>query len=256
VEDFIARGHRCFHINHAFDPRILERTERAAGAQTDFTFIGSIAKRSGFHLDREDLLLKLLERTPLEIWADTNRSTWLERSGVVIRQWAYDAIRAARSAGVPDAVLAATPGAKVMRWRERPALPSPINPRLARVARPPVFGLEMFVQLRHSRVTLNAHIDLSNRYASNMRLYEATGVGSCLLTDWRSNLPELFELNGEVVAYKSADECVEKVTYLLDHETERRSIAHAGQQRTLRCHTFDQRAAQLHDVIRHALMSK
>ena len=111
----------------------------------------------------------------------------------------------------------------------------------------------MFQQLHNSRVSLNTHIDISSCYASNMRLYEATGVGSCLLTDWKDNLPELFEPDTEVVTYRSAEECVEKVRYLLEHERERSAIAEAGQRRVMREHTFDHRAADIHEFIRNHL---
>jgi spore maturation protein CgeB len=111
----------------------------------------------------------------------------------------------------------------------------------------------MFQQLHDSRVALNTHIDISRRSASNMRLFEATGVGACLLTDWRENLPQLFDTDAEVVAYRDAEECVEKVNYLLAHEDERRAIAAAGQRRTLREHTFAHRAAQIDEIIREWL---
>jgi hypothetical protein len=37
------------------------------------------------------------------------------------------------------------------------------------------------------------------RLATNQRLYEVTGVGSVLVTDWKSNMPDLFDLDREVV---------------------------------------------------------
>jgi spore maturation protein CgeB len=120
----------------------------------------------------------------------------------------------------------------------------------------PLFGLEMFQQLHDSRVALNTHIDISPANASNMRLFEAPGVGACMLTDWKANLSELFELDSEVITYRDADECVEKVEYLLTHESERRNIAAAGQRRTLRDHTFDHRAAQTDTLIRAALNNR
>ena len=82
-----------------------------------------------------------------------------------------------------------------------------------------------------------------------MRLYEATGVGTCLLTDWKPNLHELFEPDKEVVAYQSPEECVEKIKWLLEHPEERERIAQAGQARTLQKHTFAQRAIQLNEII-------
>ncbi len=75
------------------------------------------------------------------------------------------------------------------------------------------------------------------------------------MTDWKENLSELFEPDKEVLTYRSAAECVEKVKYILEHEDERRSIAAAGQLRTLREHTFDNRAARIDEIIRNILNS-
>jgi spore maturation protein CgeB len=111
----------------------------------------------------------------------------------------------------------------------------------------------MYQQLRDSKISLNTHIDVSPRSASNMRLFEATGVGSCLLTDWRENIAKLFEPDVEVATYRSAAECIEKVDYLLQHEDERQAIARAGQRRTLREHTYTQWAAKIDALIRDAL---
>jgi spore maturation protein CgeB len=53
-----------------------------------------------------------------------------------------------------------------------------------------------------------------------------------------------------VVIYRNIDECIEKVNYLLEHESDRQRIAAAGQKRTLETHTYVQRAAQLDEIIR------
>ena len=42
-----------------------------------------------------------------------------------------------------------------------------------------------------------------------MRLYEATGVGTLLVTDYKDNLHEMFIPGKEVVVYRDADEAVE-----------------------------------------------
>ena len=78
-----------------------------------------------------------------------------------------------------------------------------------------------------------------------MRLYETTGVGTPLLTDWKQNLSEMFHPEAEVAAYQSAEDCVEKIGYYLKQDGERDRIARAGQERTLREHTYRQRMAQL-----------
>ncbi|HEY0077436.1 MAG TPA: glycosyltransferase [Pyrinomonadaceae bacterium] len=255
VADFLSKGHSAHHVNHAFEPRLLERIDMDAPPDVDFAFVGSISKKNNFHHEREALLSSLIERTGLEIWAEIYRPSLQVRGGVRVRQLAYDAVQMAERAGVPASLLeAAPPFRKVRRWEVRPELPPAIDERIALRARPALFGLEMFQKLRLSRLSLNTHIDISSTHASNMRLYEATGVGSCLVTDWKENLPELFEPDSEVVTYRSVEECVERVEYLLAHEEERAAIARAGQARTLRDHTFDCRAEQLDELIRRALV--
>ena len=110
------------------------------------------------------------------------------------------------------------------------------------------WGLQMYQILARSKITLNHHGDIPP-YANNMRLFEATGVGTLLITDWKENLHELFEPGKEVVAYRSAEECAELIQYYLDHEAEREAIARAGQQRTLKDHTYFQRMAELVDIV-------
>jgi hypothetical protein len=110
------------------------------------------------------------------------------------------------------------------------------------------WGKEMYQVLHGSKVTLNHHGDVAP-YANNMRLFEATGVGAMLVTDWKMNLHEMFEPGKEVVAYRSPEECVELVQYYLEHDKEREAIARAGQERTLREHTYHHRMQELVEII-------
>ncbi|MDT5295719.1 MAG: spore maturation protein CgeB, partial [Acidobacteriota bacterium] len=255
VAHFRAEGHRSFHLDHAFEPRVLEKLGDAGPPVVNFSFIGSVLKQNRFHLERERILLRLVEQTDLAIWSDIERPSPRERRGLRVRRFAYDAFNAARSLGIPQTLLAAPPVCgRAARLELRPALPQFVDDRIARRARPPLFGLSMFRQLRSSRVTLNTHIDISPASASNMRLFEATGVGACLLTDWKPNLPTLFEPDAEVLTYRSPDECVEKVRYILEHEDVRRAVAAAGQRRTLRQHTFARRAERIDEIVGEALL--
>jgi len=101
-----------------------------------------------------------------------------------------------------------------------------------------------------AKIVLNRHVDIAGRYANNIRLYEATGVGTLLVTDAKDNLCELFEVGREVVSYSNAQECIALVKYYLEHENERIAIARAGQQRTLREHTYRHRMEELTEIIK------
>ncbi|MCL4460024.1 MAG: glycosyltransferase [Chloroflexi bacterium] len=111
------------------------------------------------------------------------------------------------------------------------------------------WGLDMYRILAQAKITLNRHIDVADRYANNMRLYEATGVGTLLVTDSKDNLHDLFEPGKEVLSYRDPEECVELIRYYLEHENERAVIAAAGQARTLREHTYYHRMRELVDII-------
>jgi spore maturation protein CgeB len=114
------------------------------------------------------------------------------------------------------------------------------------------WGLEMLRILRDARIGVNRHGNLSGPIAANMRLFEATGMGTLLLTDAKDNLSELFDVGSEVVAYADENELVEAIRHYLVADDERRAIAAAGQARTFADHSYYRRMARLADLIQDA----
>jgi len=111
------------------------------------------------------------------------------------------------------------------------------------------FGLDMFHILKTSDIVFNIHSSAHPNQVENMRLFEATGVGACLLTDTGANMTDFFEEDREVAIYRSFDECIEKYRYLQNHVDARLEIAKAGQKRTLKEHTLRRRCERLHELI-------
>ena len=111
------------------------------------------------------------------------------------------------------------------------------------------WATDMYQILRSAAIVINHHLDLAESFANNMRLYEATGVGSLLLTDWKQNLDQIFAVGGEVVAYRCEEEALELMIYYLEHEAERQQLGAAGQRRTLQEHTYYHRMAELIDIL-------
>jgi spore maturation protein CgeB len=111
------------------------------------------------------------------------------------------------------------------------------------------WGLDMLRVLRHAKVALNRHIDVAGDSANNMRLYEATGVGTLLLTDLKQNLDQLFRVGAEVVAYMDADDLAAKIRHYLHADDERSAIAAAGQARTLAEHGYERRMVELAEIL-------
>ncbi len=256
VELLNGRGHHTFHLNHAFDPRILDRLDTSHPPTIDFSFIGNINRNNQFHVARDVTLERLVADINVEIftlalYADDRFSTNARRLAKV---QLFQLLQRLKHIGVPTQRVERLPLFKsVARLTDAPH--RAINPRLKPFMQPPRFGIPMFQTLRDSKATFNSHIDLSANSASNMRLFEATGVGTCLVTDHKTNLHDLFEPDYEVLTYRSSEECTEKVKWLLAHPQQREAIAKAGQARTLKDHTIDKRAYQFDEILRQALMT-
>lgn len=115
------------------------------------------------------------------------------------------------------------------------------------------WGCDMFSILQNSKITINRHGEIAKNYAANMRLYEATGSGSLLVTDYKDNLNELFTIGWEAVAFRSPEEAADLVNYYLNNPLEAAKIAEAGQRRTLREHTYSHRMSQTAEILERHL---
>jgi hypothetical protein len=115
------------------------------------------------------------------------------------------------------------------------------------------WGLDMYRVLADSRVVVNRHIEAAEGYANNMRLFEATGSGAALVTEAAPNLGELFDPGREVVTYADEDDLVAQIQRLLADEPARLAVAAAGQERTMRDHTYANRIRRLAEILESRL---
>lgn len=193
------------------------------------SFVGSVFLGEHAHNKRLRLLTYISRRTPIELFLNIHTVSEIPR--IVVSEIIHRRGESLRS-------LVENVGA---HWH------------LARHHRAPVFGKEMYQTLADSAISLNCHIDAAGASAGNMRLYEATGVGSCLVTDWKSNLNEFFEIDREIVAFHSAEECLEKLKYLTENDVQRKAIARSGQERTLRDHSLKSEVCQFGEILSQML---
>jgi len=253
VQDFRRNGVTAIFMPLAFEHTLLQATDIHSTRDLDFTFVGSLGNSLGGHSQRHAIMEQLMQLTPLEVWGDTiiSLSPMKKAACTII----YHSNQVLRTIGLSESLRRRWPligrGAS---WRSNPSTPS-IRDRYPERCHPSVFGLQYLEILARSKIAFNSHIDMAQDYCGNMRMYEATGLGACLLTDWKDNLPELFEPDVEVVTYRSGNECVEKTRYLLDHDSERRAIAAAGHRRTLRDHTYFCRVKVLAEILDRLLVS-
>jgi spore maturation protein CgeB len=201
-----------------FEASILEKLIKRP-AVYDASFVGSLNIYKNGHRQRLQLLDKAKEGLDLNYWIS----------------------------GAQPVSLTSILG---MKYIVRGMMPDMLKlNKLLKGNRGQAFGQDMYQLLSDSRITLNSHIDAAGEYAANIRLFEATGVGTCLVTDWKKNMPELFDIDKEVVVYKSIEECVEKVKWLLNNKAECKKIAEAGQKKTREKYAFKSSVLRFFDNI-------
>jgi hypothetical protein len=124
-----------------------------------------------------------------------------------------------------------------------------VYPEFARELGAPVFGLELFRQIRKHSFVLNSHSDESRGESNNMRMYEVTGVGSALITNYTDDLKEKFRSN-EVLAYHSQDDLMQGIDQILQNQVYSKNLGCLGQQRTLTTHVYTKNLIRLLDHVR------
>jgi len=112
-----------------------------------------------------------------------------------------------------------------------------------------VGGKEMFETYKKYKVALHIPGDEFLADAGAKRLFEVTGSGTMLLTLHQENISEYFEIGKELTTFTDENDCLQKINYYLQHQYELQKIAEAGRVRTLKEHTFENRAKQLLDII-------
>lgn len=111
------------------------------------------------------------------------------------------------------------------------------------------WGKDMYTIFSKSKIVINRHINVAGNYANNMRLYEATGMGALLITDFKKNISDFFKDGKEIITYKNSDDLIKKVKYYINNEEERIKIAKAGQLKTLNYHNYTIRMRELNDIL-------
>lgn len=239
---FRAGGLHVAVVPFAFDPQVLTQLTPRVEASLGVSFVGSVRRANGFHEARARVIEALAETVGIEVYSSAGDVSDLRR----VAAWLAAELRPVARGLSADAI------ARRFRlpWVERlsgladEGTWTKSHPVWATV-RPSVYGLRMYDVLHQSLVALNVHADCTGPMTGNIRLFEATGVGTCLLTDTKDDLADFFLLEKEVVTFDSPAECVEKARWLCDNPVAARRIGQAGQARVLASHTYDHRAEML-----------
>lgn len=86
-------------------------------------------------------------------------------------------------------------------------------------------------------------------YALKMRDFDAPMSGSFYLTHNNTDLNLVYDVGKEIVSYNNVQDCIERVRYFLEHDSEREEIAHRGWLRANSEHTWIKRFNALFDTL-------
>lgn len=111
------------------------------------------------------------------------------------------------------------------------------------------WGLDMYQIFAKAKIVINRHGEVADKYANNMRMFEATGCGALLVTDQKVNLSPFYFDPLEIAAYSSPDEAADAVQYFLENPDVRARVAALGQKRTLSDHTYAARMKVISDTL-------
>lgn len=231
-------------LNHGFEASLLPRITSANNTvQDDLIFVGSVTLGEGFHNFRLKFLERIIsENLPINIYGFLS-----SRGNILKKQITYITSNILKI-GSGEVFIKNIPMInKVADYKNMPR--RSYSKQFLKRVHPPIFGIEMLRALHRSKIAINMHAEVAGSFAGNVRLFEATGAGTCLITDNKKNISDFFIPDEEVVVYDSIDEAIEKIKWLLENPSYIDEIATKGQQRTLRDHTFQKRAKDLKNII-------
>jgi hypothetical protein len=95
------------------------------------------------------------------------------------------------------------------------------------VAKPPVFGRQLYELIGKSKIVLNGAIDMAGRDRGNMRCFEAMGCGALLISD-AGSYPEGMVANETIVTYDTSGNCLDQIRQCLRGWAGAKRIADSG----------------------------
>jgi len=75
------------------------------------------------------------------------------------------------------------------------------------------------------------------KFGIKARIFEVCLAGGFLLTEYVPGIERFFEINKEIVCFRNPEEMVDKITYYLSHDEERRAIAQDGWRKAINEYT-------------------
>lgn len=223
VEIYAQKGINVKLLRHAFEPSVYERYA-AEYRKNEVVFLGNVFLGRDVHSNRLDMLKSLIDGgVPYSFYGGIYGN---ETDGSILRR-IKDSVRPSKEKRIIRYIMDSD------KWNQYPN----------------IFGSEYYRTLSQYSVCVNCHIAAIGQGAGNMRMFEATGMGACLLTDAKDENAAIFEIDKEIVVYSDMREFQEKVRWLIENPNQAARIARAGQKKTFRVHSYKNKALILNEYL-------
>ena len=110
-----------------------------------------------------------------------------------------------------------------------------------------VYGKKMYEVIKKSKIVLNFHIQSGS--GLNMRVFECTGMGSCLLSDYQNNLNKYFNCEDDIICFQNIKDAENKIKNLLKNNSYRDKVALNAQKKVLSNSIFEKRKDQISKIL-------
>ena len=235
-QEFDEMGIRSVVIPHAFESSVL-RQVKGVKQKRQLCFVGGISHTDAGHLDRLNLIQSLVsKKLPVSFHTDLKNVGYDYYLNLTL----YNMIRYLKK--FIDVSRIPLLG-KIGNWEKPEKQRIPEN--VKNVMNGPLYGVDLIREYASSSIVFNNHSAAAGDYALNVRMFEATGAGRCLMTDYKRNITDFFEPDKEIITYSTNDELIDKAEKLLLDPNYAKRIALSGQKGTLSDHTVEKRVELL-----------
>ena len=167
-------------LQHAFDPIILDKIQIPEKRINKVAFFGNLDVSTNDFRDRTGLLEEISDKTNLlDVYGAHKTPSFKQRTKHSLLKLRQN-ISSSISRIIPSKRL-------IYLSNEQNLPPSPwsLSKKFCSRIKPALFGQEMLQRLSNYQIALNYHNKHTGDFACNMRLFEATGLGCCLITDYK-----------------------------------------------------------------------
>lgn len=244
TEKYQNDGLKCFHLNHAFEPRILDLVGVSKQRKNKICFIGSLNSGNEWYNQRISYLERISKEVEIDIYSNVQKLSYYQRSKHTYIFKRHSLCKFLLKRNIKNNLI--------LNYSDKNNLPRYdrlTTSQIAKKINPPRYGLDMLKLLSSYRFTFNMHIPLSGSTAGNLRLTEALGLGTCLLTDSKINNNEFLCNYADRLSYNTANDCINKIISLMNNNDLVDEITTVLKENTLLHYSTSNQFDRLHKII-------